>query len=128
MEENAFSDSHPSPERTQETVVTPVTSQVLSPVTAQVLSPVTAQVLSPVTAQVLSPVTPQVLSPVRPKVLSPCTRITRSKFSSVLNVPKIIKIKKKVLDQPHVHSQLEGFPVKARKGRPPKIKKALEIE
>ena len=42
-----------------------------------------------------------------------------------MNVPKIIKIKKK--EPPHVHSQLEGF-VKARKGRPPKIKKALEIE
>ena len=47
-----------------------------------------------------------------------------------MNVPKIIKIKKKkVLDEPpHVHSQLEGFPVTARKGRPPKIKKAFEIE
>ena len=88
MEDNVISVSHPSPERTQATEVTPVISQ----------------------------------------VLSPCMRITRSKFSSVVNVPKIIKIKKKVLDQPHVHSQLEGFPVKARKGRPPKIKKALEIE
>ena len=80
--------------------------------------------------QDLSPVR-QEKSPVKPKkiIKSPCTRITRSKFSSVVNLPKIAKItQKEAINSQNFHTQLEGVPLKARRGRPLKIKKALVME